>query len=554
MSSTATRVHALLEENGSWTSLFSTSAFLILCIFALHKALAVRQFSLAGVKDGKIKPPPVVPYTIPLLGMVPFGLLWNPRNFIINSKKLFWSRHPVQARLVGQEVYIVQGPENIKPLLRQRAVSPFIAHAAFLHNVFGLSSIAAKLYTEDNSGEYAVPDSDSCVVDKNRVNYLTRNAFNRLLSGPGLVPLSKKFEVNLTDRLLSARISRDWVKWDDLMDFFQTDVTAAILSSMSGPFLLKNNPAFTRDLWAVDHDVTSLMFLPRIFSTKVTACRDNGLASIRSWHSWARANFDPSSIDADGDDPYWGTKFFREMNSIFTAMDGFDEGAIASEFFAFLWGANTNAVISTFWAALEVFKDPELLEQVRSEAQACIISQTQSELRFDIDRLLQQPMMQAVFCENLRLRINGLLVRYPSKDRLVIKDWILPKNKFIISSMTPGHMDPDVWCTGSSESHPAEEFWPGRFLEYSEQGKFTFSMDRAKGHWMPFGGGHFPCPGRHIAKLTTILTMALLTISYDCEILASEKDMKMSSKNFGFGALGPAGKIPVRIRRRGAEV
>ncbi|KAJ5915610.1 cytochrome P450 [Penicillium verhagenii] len=469
--------------------------------------------------------------------------------------RLFWSRHPVQAKIVGQEVYIVQGPENIQPLLRQRAVSPFIAHAAFLHHVFGLPSSAAKLYLEDNSGESAVPDSDSRVADKNRVNHLTRNAFNRLLSGPGLAPLSKKFESNLTARILNANIGRQWTKWDDFMDFFQTDVTSAILDSMSGPFLLKNHPGFTKDLWAVDHEVTSLMFLPRLFASRVTVARNNGLASIRSWHSWARANFDSSSIDAEGDDPYWGTKFFREMNSIFSAMDGFDEGAIASEIFAFLWGANTNTVISTFWASLEVSKDPELLEQVRSEAQACIISQTESSLRFDIDRLLQQPVMQAVFSETLRLRINGLMVRYPSKGDLVIKDWVLPKNKFIISSMTPGHMDPDVWCSGSAESHPVEEFWPGRFLQSSEQGKlFTFSMDRAKGHWMPFGGGHFPCPGRHLAKLTSILTMALLTTLYDCEPLVGEKDMKMSSRNFGFGALGPAGKIPVRIRRRGAEV
>lgn len=198
-----------------------------------------------------------------------------------------------------------------------------------------------------------------------------------------------------------------------------------------------------------------------------------------------------------------------------------------------------------------MFRDKELLNHIRREAESCIIHQTQSDIQFDTSRLLRQPVMQAVFTETLRLRAHGFVVRSASKKDIIINDWKIPRNKFIMMSSTPGHMSASVWCNGASESHPVDEFWPGRFLHYSESTKaLEFSMNKTKGAWMPFGGGHHPCPGRHISKVEILLTMALLTTTYDCEILAGPRDLEMSCRNFGLGVLGPANKVPVRMRRR----
>ncbi|KAJ5179515.1 cytochrome P450 [Penicillium capsulatum] len=455
---------------------------------------------------------------------------------------------------MGHDYYVVQGSDNVLPLLKQRSLSGFLIHGLFLHRVFGLPKSAAQRYDEDDSGEYTKPGVDSNVEPRNRMNHLTRRSFTSLLNGPGLTLLGKKLEGNLTGRLLSIHGDYGWTHGNNFLDIFETEVTSAVIDSICGPYLLRESPDFTKDLWTVDHNVLNLIFrLPWFITSKAHAAQSRGLAAIKRWYAWAQENFDPGSVSPEGDDPYWGTTYFRELLAMFAAVDGFDATGVASEVFAFIWGSNTNAIISAFWACLEVFRDPELLEEIRREATSCMIKQTGSDLRFDIPRLLQQPVMQAVFAETLRLRIHGFVMRASTKNDIVINEWKIPKNQMVLMSSTPGHMSPSVWCSGPGESRPVETFWPGRFLHYSDKTHFLeFSMKKAQGAWMPFGGSHHPCPGRHFSKLEIILTIALLTTTYDCEILARPENLQMSPRNFGLGVLGPAKKVPFRIRRRGS--
>lgn len=51
----------------------------------------------------------------------------------------------------------------------------------------------------------------------------------------------------------------------------------------------------------------------------------------------ARDHFDAPPIDAEGDDPFYGSSFFRERHQTFFQMDGFDYDAIASEDFGAIW-------------------------------------------------------------------------------------------------------------------------------------------------------------------------------------------------------------------------
>lgn len=59
--------------------------------------------------------------------------------------------------------------------------------------------------------------------------------------------------------------------------------------------------------------------------------------AVKVWQQHARDNYSDSALDADGDDPFWGSSFFRERQEMFLEMDGFDHAAIASEDFGAIW-------------------------------------------------------------------------------------------------------------------------------------------------------------------------------------------------------------------------
>ena len=55
--------------------------------------------------------------------------------------------------------------------------------------------------------------------------------------------------------------------------------------------------------------------------------------AVQTWQQHAREHYSNSALDSNGDDPYWGSSFFRERHNMFLEMDGFDYAAIASEDF-----------------------------------------------------------------------------------------------------------------------------------------------------------------------------------------------------------------------------
>ena len=80
--------------------------------------------------------------------------------------------------------------------------------------------------------------------------------------------------------------------------------------------------------------------------------------------------------------------------------------------------------------------DPNLLNDIRKEVKACR-GKDNGELEFDISMLLQQPLLQAVFAESLRLRCHNMFIRR-TIEAISIRDWIIPENRFVIAWSTPG--------------------------------------------------------------------------------------------------------------------
>lgn len=237
------------------------------------------------------------------------------------------------------------------------------------------------------------------------------------------------------------------------------------------------------------------------------------------------------------------------------------------------------------WATLEIFRDPALLSEVRSLLKSSFDATAFSEIRFDVEKLLKLPLLQSIYSETLRLRVQAYMMRYTDREDLQINEWLFPKQNVILISTVPAHTDKTFWNTGRDNAHPVDDFWAHRFLVYphdpsSGPCKNTpavaspkaqpitsrapteassppltspapkFSMSGTAGHWIPYGGGPRVCPGRHFANRGIVTACAIMVSMFDVEILADEKALGMNEAFYGLGGQRPIGKVPFRIRRR----
>lgn len=100
--------------------------------------------------------------------------------------------------------------------------------------------------------------------------------------------------------------------------------------------------------------------------------------------------------------------------------------------------ASANVTVNTYWCAIDVFKDQVLLKDIRKEVQACKTGD-KDDLRFDISKLIQQPLLQAVFAESLRLCCHNMFIR-KTTEAINIMEWVIPKDRFVIAWSTPGQL------------------------------------------------------------------------------------------------------------------
>jgi cytochrome P450 len=97
------------------------------------------------------------------------------------------------------------------------------------------------------------------------------------------------------------------------------------------------------------------------------------------------------------------------------------------------YSASADVTVNTYWCAIEIFKDKVLLADVRKEVQQC----KTASLQFDINKLVQQPLLQALFAESLRLRCHNMFIRQTT-EAISLVHWVVPKDRFVIAWSTSG--------------------------------------------------------------------------------------------------------------------
>jgi cytochrome P450 len=218
--------------------------------------------------------------------------------------------------------------------------------------------------------------------------------------------------------------------------------------------------------------------------------------------------------------------------------------------------ANGNSIPSAFWMVAEVIRDPQLLSKVRSIVAQCHTESEPGSLVFDFGRLCNDPLLQSIYAETLRLHIASFLSRGPDRKDFNLKGWRIPRDATMLISSYNAQMDPQVWSRKDNpHSRPVNEFCAERFLELPKESTAPsnpgFSLKGRANAWIPYGGGARMCPGRHFAKQEMISSLAIMLTLFDIEVVDPSNGIPANDMaGFGFGALCPKGAMPVRMRRR----
>lgn len=238
----------------------------------------------------------------------------------------------------------------------------------------------------------------------------------------------------------------------------------------------------------------------------------------------------------------------------------------------------SNAIRASFWFFLEILRSPDLARDAAREISSVVVtsktnaSKHISPPRFDMKSLLRLPLLQSLFAETLRMYVSVMIVR-TTRQSCKLRDWTVPKDQKVMVCNYAQHMDENLWNSDGSVSHPLDVFWGRRFLSGTEPGKTTpiAQMDLPSGRsttdpprfageglgakFFPFGMGERVCPGRHFSKIQTLLAYALISETFEIELLVEDGwRPRVDWKHFGYGTFPPVMTTPFRIRRKTAVV
>lgn len=197
----------------------------------------------------------------------------------------------------------------------------------------------------------------------------------------------------------------------------------------------------------------------------------------------------------------------------------------------------------------------------------------------NLSSLSGAPLLNSVYRETLRLHVAGATGREnPSQSGSITMtaNWL-------------GGLDASFWneggvTTGGGPEHPVESFWAERFLEYPDdpasgparKGKAhgVFAGQSApktaeddsrarivnaglRGHWFPFGGGAWRCPGETLARATILTSVLVLLRDFELEIVDLEGAKRVASthrhRTLPFGTHAFVSPVPITVRKRVAE-
>lgn len=202
-----------------------------------------------------------------------------------------------------------------------------------------------------------------------------------------------------------------------------------------------------------------------------------------------------------------------------------------------IFGILGNAVPSLFWLVTMIFSRPELLRQIRAEAQQTVqvsdpVDTAGERLRHATvsSKTVQRACPLLYSCYRETLRYISLLTspRMVTEDTMLGGKWLLRKGSIVQIAGGIIHYDERIW--GSDVA----SFNPYRFLSpadepvvvegQGQQARTALPLPRGvpSPAFRAFGGGTVLCPGRHFAQGELMVTAAVLAMGFDIQDVGGE--------------------------------
>ena len=227
---------------------------------------------------------------------------------------------------MGQDIYLVQGKENIQAVWRSTSLSAATTVQSYaLRAFFGMSAKSVGVYVRDDTGMASRPDPRSTVEPHNRINYRTHMLFNEMLSGAELSPIIDRFQAYLAIMIHKLEVRDDWVEMPDLYYLLYRNLSPCVIESLCGPTILKETSDFVTTLWEFENRLSTLSkMIPRVFAPGAYIYRDKLVSAVKKWHAVAREGFKRKHESLDFE-PLWGSKGIRQRQDMFSSVDDFDD-------------------------------------------------------------------------------------------------------------------------------------------------------------------------------------------------------------------------------------
>ncbi|KAL9038663.1 MAG: hypothetical protein Q9180_002996 [Flavoplaca navasiana] len=267
--------------------------------------------------------------------------------------------------------------------------------------------------------------------------------------------------------------------------------TRAGQAAYFGDLLGTMDPELTWTFLEFDDLSWQILFqYPRIVSHRVHTARERLTAVLEKYFS--------VPAEDRGEQAWFTHAMEHEMRTI-----GISTHDIATMMTTIYWGINTNTRKASFWMLAYLIQNPRLLEQIRLETKPAFNHGVLS-----VDYLKNScPLLDAIWNETLRHSAYSASVRHITEDTIIGGKTLRKGNRLMIPYRQL-HFDESVF------GEDAHVFEPARF---EKNPKLLRSAS-----WRPFGGGITMCPGRHVAKESVAIFIAMVLRRFNIEFVRDQ--------------------------------